>query len=212
MKKSSMFFGLIIAIAIFFTACNSKSGHLDEKPTSAPIYLGGELLHPKIIGLDTLYTGKILNWSYDSKTGEVKAFFDGNGDRLGIIVKGKMDDVHGLLSTATDSVGIKHVWDGDGMGSVWDYWIIQEFYSGPKYDEGQTVYFNPDMLDISFDANGRITNATVASFVGDYKFASIDSKIAPEIINKMISSTSSPLIGAKYKNDGWEFMSITTPE
>ncbi len=210
MKKSIFSFGGFFAIAVFFlttTSCGGKSDNLDEG-TTLPVSQAGEFIHQKISGYDTIYTGSILSWSLDSKTNEVSARFDGNGDRTGALVKGTIDDVYGLLSEATDSVGIKYV---KGANPSSSYWKIQEFYSGPKYVDGQTAYFNPDILDISFDENGRIVNASVTSFVGDCKSVNIDPVLAPDVIKDILNASSPALIGVKYQNDGWEFMSITVP-
>lgn len=213
MKKIASFFGGFTAIAIIFltlvftTGCGSKSGHRDEKIVTEPVTLGGELVHSIKSGNDTIYTGEILSWSYDSRTGEVSALFSGNGDRIGIQVKGTNQDVYGLLSQATDSIGIKHA--GGAKGSVMDYYKIAEFYSGPKYVDGQTAYFEPDMIEIFF-SNGSVSDFNITSFVGDYKSVDIQPTNDNYILEEILRPGAHPLIGVKYQKDGWEFMNITT--
>lgn len=207
--KKTMFFGLIIAIAIFFTACNSKSGKLQPSVSTSDI----EFQNFYVAGYDTIFTGEVISWEYNSRKDEVKVIFDGNSDGKGVFVFGnqkQMRDVDLLLVHSLDSIGVKKTWKLDNAGDSSVRFVIQDYYwDKPKYTDGDKIFINPDMMSISFDENGKINYADITSFTGDIKTVEIGGATSTVIKGILDSEIGRPLIEAEYKDGSFRLVSYS---
>ncbi len=208
MKKGSVLGGFVVIAMIFLTVistgCGSKSGK--RQPSS----IGTEFQNFHISGIDTIWTGKISLWKYDSKVGHVSAWFDGNKDGVSSLpFIGDENTINSLMDKDLDSVGIKRNWKDNGAGGYYQELKFVEFYSGTKYNPGDKVFVMPDAMNVNFDSTGTISYLSVDSYVGDIKSIEINPNIGIDFILDILESKTRPVIQGEYMDQTFRMVTYS---